>query len=463
MAVEIDKKSSALALWLCNGVVACLIFTRLGLRKWRQLSFTMGDGWLVVALMFNGVRMAGDYYTNKYGTPLSMSVLLAGVPADEVEALMPELTAQEQSNLILAGKLMVAARVAIVVVLWSLKMAVLDMLRPFLRRLRWDRQALWFMYPVVALTFIASILSVFLECQDLRLNWTLFPDAERCSYDAAWITTYEISNIITDCMLFCLLLLLFARALISKRGRAWFSPYVLSGILIGVEIMRLVQGLPFTDILFNRILWGSIEVAIAASVATVPTIYILLQRGSRERQRGFGETTDEEGPAAAGDAKHGPPSLRPADLWDNGGIWDGSASLELGSRDMTRNLMSRNSLQGSTLSTVSSVAAENRESVPRPLRSIRRKIRSPRPCSRQSWRMRATDDNRPETRPKWIELKETGTESVTGDASTPEPGDAGCRSGIFVATEISQEVHRIWDLDQRPRIITIPRRARLGP
>lgn len=58
-------------------------------------------------------------------------------------------------------------------------MAVLDMLKTVLGRLRCERMVLWLMYAALASTFLASILSVFLECNDLKLNWTLFPDAER--------------------------------------------------------------------------------------------------------------------------------------------------------------------------------------------------------------------------------------------------------------------------------------------
>jgi hypothetical protein len=107
-----------------------------------------------------------------------------------------DMTAQDRNNLILAGKLMIVARVSVVVVyvnvvhggrhmaddlsrLWSLKMAVLDLMTPFLGGLRCDRPVRWLMYLVLACTFIASILSAFLECHELKLNWTLFPDAER--------------------------------------------------------------------------------------------------------------------------------------------------------------------------------------------------------------------------------------------------------------------------------------------
>lgn len=76
MTSRADQASGVLALWLCNGLVAFLIILRLVLRKWANLRFTMGDGWLVIALVFNGLRMVGDYYINEYGTPLSVAVRL---------------------------------------------------------------------------------------------------------------------------------------------------------------------------------------------------------------------------------------------------------------------------------------------------------------------------------------------------------------------------------------------------
>lgn len=62
---------------------------------------------------------------------------------------------------------------------WSFKMAVLDMLSTVLRKLPCERQLHWFMFTVLASTFFASLLSVFVECQDLRLNWKLFPKADQ--------------------------------------------------------------------------------------------------------------------------------------------------------------------------------------------------------------------------------------------------------------------------------------------
>ncbi|KAI1179033.1 hypothetical protein F4777DRAFT_575384 [Nemania sp. FL0916] len=468
MGLGSDGISGALALWVCNGLVAFLIFVRLGLRSWKKSAFTRGDGWLVVALVFNALRMVGDYYTNEYGNPLSIAMLAAVESPHQGQTTELKLTEQERKTLILAGKLMVAARVAIVVVLWSMKMAVLDMLDAFLRQLQCKRQMIWLMHTVLALTFIASILSVFLECQELKLNWTLFPHADRCSYDAVWIITYEISNIITDTLLFFLLVMLILGAPITMSQRIRLSVGGLGAVLITVEIVRLAEGLPFTDILLNRIVWGSIEVVIAASVATLPAIYMLLRaprsEGAKESSR-RATAVDQTfrastiGPNASTDAKYRGKRLRKqTDHIEFPNIWDGTAPMDTD----TYMLMPRDSLRSVIISSVSTEIGD-RNSWPGCKPEIRSSYRKSRPCSGLSARWRGVDDNRNDDSGGWIELEETNTRTTAGRPSSPDLDDVEFRaSGIFVATELKQEVHRVSEPDQRPRIVTIPRRAKLN-
>ncbi|TGJ87933.1 hypothetical protein E0Z10_g852 [Xylaria hypoxylon] len=402
--------SGALAIWLCNGLVTCLILARLGLRKWRQFTFTMGDWWLVVALIFNGLRVIGDYYTNKHGTPLTYVV--------EGESTELEMTAEEQNSLVLAGKLMIATRIAIVVV----------------------------------------------------------------SYDALWIITYEISNIITDTMLFFQPILLILGASISKWERAWLSlfgfgailVFGLGAVLIAVEITRLVEGLPFTNIILNRIVWGSVEVVIAASVATLPTIYVLLRLGFEGRQKEDRKKThgDPGALAATPNATREPAQderrpLQHIDIWDDRVVVRDNmpTSAETGAEHNTSKPLLWNSIQSSIISSILSSAlagGSNRDSWPKFRSRLRNPFQSSGTRSRISSRMRGANDDHHDARSGWIELEEVDMESVAGEATSPEPDDAAYRSGgVFIATEINQEVHRAWEIDQRPRIVTIPRRAKI--
>ncbi|KAJ2991158.1 hypothetical protein NUW58_g2617 [Xylaria curta] len=195
MAYGQEKISGMLALGLCNGFATCLILVVLGLRKWMRLAFTMGDAWLAIALLFNALRMVGDYYINEFGTPLSISMYFATASTDgNISDLM--LPDDIQDGLVLAGKLMVLARVSIVFVIWSLNMTFLDVMSASLPRdFQFKRQTFWLMYAVMGATFSTSSISVFLECGDLKLNWTLFPEADKCSYGSLWIITYGLSSL----------------------------------------------------------------------------------------------------------------------------------------------------------------------------------------------------------------------------------------------------------------------------
>ncbi|KAI1153644.1 hypothetical protein F4825DRAFT_449218 [Nemania diffusa] len=392
MTIGLDTRAGTIAFWCCNGFMSCLIFARLALGKCITGGLDRGAWGLVVAFVFNGLRMASDYYT-KYGTPLGVSTLLASMPEDE--AGTPDLTTQEQNNLILAGKLMIVARLFIVVVLWSLKMVVLDLLSPLLREVRCHCRVLWWTFSVVAFAFVAAVLSIFLECQ--------------------------IGNIVTDTIMFLLFVLLVVRARIPKRGKARLSIFALRAILIGIEIFRLVDGLPYAGVLLHRIVWGSVEVAVATSVATIPGIYILLQLRFKERQ-------------------------------------EKPTPIEIGAEDIIRSaedMISKLVPQGSSALLITTVSAGvgNPESQPESTQLPPQSLQSPGPCSEAS--------HQPAPPFGWIELEEEAhTSARVRVAVSPQPDDTGSGSGILVATEINQQVHRIKGPEQRPRLVTIPPRAR---
>ncbi|KAI1735893.1 hypothetical protein F4680DRAFT_452555 [Xylaria scruposa] len=455
--------SGTFALWLCNGFVACLILGVLGLRKWRRQRFTMCDSWLAVALTCNALRMVGDYYVNKYGTPLSYAVYLATVPPAEAATLDLELTQEQARGIILTGKLLIPTRVAITVVIWSLNLAVLDVLRKtLLRRSEYKQQLFWSMYTVLALTFFVTILAAFIECQPLQLNWTLLPDVVKCSFGTAWILTYEISNITIDFTMGFILVFLLLKPQTPKQERIKLSvlgTWVIWGTVI---MIRVIRGESFIDILKNRIVWGSVEVVFAASVATLPTIYILLT-GLDGMQCDLGKEVHRvsQGSTAAialvGEAsQHGDWPLQEGVSWENPGDWRPSISTDtISMQGNAGKSIQRTSIQSSKFNPLS-IRVGDRNS----WQAFRDTLRYPRPSSRLSLGIRGADDNLHDVLAGWIELDEMDEPaSPAREASSPEPEDVeGRDGGIFVATEI----HRIWEEDRRPRIITIPRRAKLN-
>ncbi|KAI0810167.1 hypothetical protein GGR55DRAFT_678762 [Xylaria sp. FL0064] len=484
MPLKTDNISGALAIWLCNGLVASLILARLGLRRWHQLSFTVGDYWLVVALVFTALRVVGDYYMNKYGTPLSMSVHDITIPAILGKPRPLNMTPQEKNGLVLAGKLMIATRITVIMILWSMKMSVLDILSGLLRQFRCRPLVLWFMSSVLAITFFASILSIFLECQELELNWVLFPNAYKCSYNSAWIITYEINNLMADIMLFFLPVALMLQVPIERPSlpNCELGAVLLFGLgvtLIVVEIVRLIEGLQFTNMLLNRIVWGSVEVAIAASIATLPTICILLWLGLQRRQdkcRGStykGPRGLHAVPKPTGERAHNQ-SCSPQHIdtvhenlmHTNTKPMSPNNGAEHNTRKPMLSTSTPSSIFGSILGLVLP-GTRNGNSWTKSESALEGPFRGSgtgsRISSRISSRMRGASNSFSDSLMGWIELEGAGTETAGEEASSPEPDDLEYRGEeIFTATEIKQEVHQNWETDQRPRIVAIPRRAKIS-
>ncbi|KAI8629742.1 hypothetical protein F5Y19DRAFT_75297 [Xylariaceae sp. FL1651] len=427
MATDSSIISGAIALWLCGGLTTILFLVRLGLRKWRRMPFTVGDGWIAVALIFNSVCMAGGYYVNQYGTPL------ATVTEGSDKSL--RLTAQESSNLVLTGKLMILNRVAIVVVLWSLKMAVLHSLHHWLRKLRLERLLFYSIYSVLGLTFCASLISIFLECQPLSLYWRLFRNARLCHRNVLWIITYETSNIVTNAMLLAFPLPLVFTPGLSAWKRIQLSTIIgLGAFLIAINIIRLIEGFDYSNILPNRIVWASIEILVAALVATLPMISMLLrpaikkpqweQEGKRKSQRSSGVSGSTFNIAAR--HRDSWPRQR-LESWDelSSGAWDSSASTEAEVPDSTAKIPFRDSLRNSI----------------------------------RISRLPPVDESPLDGMTSWLELDEVDTQITAGEPFPYGPEDSLGVAHIFVATEITREV---WDVGARARIVTIPRRVKVN-
>ncbi|KAH8156813.1 hypothetical protein CIB48_g11436 [Xylaria polymorpha] len=421
--------SGTLALWLCNGFVTCLILGVFGLRKWRKQGFTTSDGLLAVAMSFNVLRMVGDYHINKYGTPLSYSVYLATIPPVEAESLDFEVTPEEANGLVLTGQLLVPTRIAITIVIWSLNVVALNVLRTtLLRNCENKQQLFWSMYTVLALTFFVTILSAFIECQPLKLNWALLPDVVKCTY---------------------------RNKQRHDRLHDGLYPHVSTAQTPNPEA-GASQAFRFGNLGGLGIVWGSVEVVFATAVATLPTIYILLRPGPNEREDDIGKDIHgiSEGSTTAiildGDASHpGEWPLERVVTCDNPGIWDAPIPTETTrTQNNAPKPIQRTPAWDSTLNHSAETGARNS------WQTLRDTFRHSLTASNASLVMQNTEENLQDALARWIELEEMNPSSLAREASSPEPDDVG----IFVATEI----HPGSEDERRPRIITIPRRAILN-
>lgn len=257
--------------------------------------------------------------------------------------------------------------------------------------------------------------------------------------------------------------------------------FTLGGALIAVEIVRLVEGLAFKNILLNRIVWGSIEAALATTVATWPSI--LLQIGLEGKQepsedselRDMGASFVAPGPNEEVGHQGSYELQQSATLNDDDAQARGNrgntpqedtpTSKETGQESLRQRPATWNATQSSVIGSILDAVlseAKDRDSWPRPGSVLRNPRRCSRAGSRQSMGMQGAGDNLPDTFSRWIELEETDAGSVFNERCSVTPDMEGYKSvEILVAREISQVPRRVGEPGQQPRLITIPKRARL--
>ena len=157
-------------------------------------------------------------------------------------------------------------------------MVVLDLCRRMIRKIPREFTILYTFWTVLACTYAAATIAIFVECRPFERYWQLSPDPGECVKGNAWLLTYEVGNIITDAMLLALPfpLLFHAKTTLSKRLRL-LSLFSLGFFLIAVSIVRMIQGNKNARIQLSRTMWASIETLFASVVAMVPALYILLR------------------------------------------------------------------------------------------------------------------------------------------------------------------------------------------
>lgn len=263
----IDPQSTV-SMWFCLLFSVILIVVRLGLRRWRRQRFLRGDFWCICAAILIVARLVGNHLLVLYGSTRILS------PERRLELRNPD-NAAAAATVIMGSKIILATRALLTCVLWSLKMAVLDLLSRLIDKMPYQRKLLYSIWAAFGLTFAASIITVFISCQPFQRYWQIYPDPGKCVIGNMWLFTYEISNIVTDVMLLFLSFFLVSSARVPlMQHLRLFSLFGIGIFLIAISVVRIVQGKD-SRVQRGHTLWASLEVLFAVVVAVTPTIYAL--------------------------------------------------------------------------------------------------------------------------------------------------------------------------------------------
>lgn len=162
-------------------------------------------------------------------------------------------------------------------------MVVLDLCRRMIRKLPREYTVLYTFWSILAATYTAATIAIFIECRPFERYWQLSPNPGECVKGNAWVITYEVGNIVTDAMLLALPfpILFHAKTTLSKRLRL-LSLFSIGFFLIAVSIVRLMQGTKNARVQLSRTMWASIETLFASIVAMIPAFYVLMRPRSHD-------------------------------------------------------------------------------------------------------------------------------------------------------------------------------------
>ena len=157
-------------------------------------------------------------------------------------------------------------------------MVVLDLCYRMIRKLPYEFTVLYSFWAILFITYAAATVSIFVECRPFKLYWQLSPDPGECVQGNVWLLTYGIGNTVTDSMLLALPFPLLFQARTSTRKKAWLlTLFSLGFLLIGISVVRIIQGNRHAHIQLSRVMWASIETLFASIVAMFPAIYVMLR------------------------------------------------------------------------------------------------------------------------------------------------------------------------------------------
>ncbi|KAF2221823.1 hypothetical protein BDZ85DRAFT_133824 [Elsinoe ampelina] len=260
-----DPAQIATCICLPLGIV--LIFTRTALRLFRQQAITWGDYWCLAAAVFIFVRLITNVFLLRYGSTRTLD-------DEERSFILPG--SQKYYEITTGSKITLISRTMMNCLLWSLKMAILDVVFKLIRKLRFEKLVYWGFIVVLGATWVAAMLGTFLGCTPISLYWQIYPNPGRCAVGDSWLLSYEIGNMLTDFMLLAVPIHLILSAKISFRHRLrLIFVFSLGAFLIAISVVRMMQGFG-SKVQVSRTMWASIEIFFAVSVAVSPTIYALV-------------------------------------------------------------------------------------------------------------------------------------------------------------------------------------------
>ncbi|KAH7238552.1 hypothetical protein BKA59DRAFT_531214 [Fusarium tricinctum] len=265
-------KPTLLVCWWATSFCTLIILLRLAGRFIRTERLFTEDRVAALALIPLYARMACVHYILIYGTN---NAQFDGV----------ELTAEQLRQKAIGSGLVLASRIFYAATLWILKFAVLEFLHR-LTRATWERswqRSLYVIRVILGATFVAVLLSDFVECRPYKNYWQVVPDpGGQCRQGYVQLLTMAVCNVLTDLLLVIFPIpIIVTSGMTVKRKIQLVLLFSLSLSVVGVTLYRVPHIIEDHGRQQYRSLLASVEILFATAAANS------LVLGSFMRDRGL--------------------------------------------------------------------------------------------------------------------------------------------------------------------------------
>jgi hypothetical protein len=250
--------------WACAALSIVILLTRLAVYRNRQNAFDVSSMLCVASILIVSTRIAVNYYLLKDG---SANTPLSGSPSN--------FTAQDYAAIKTGSILAIVGRLLITTYYWFQVSLLLLFYSRIVYQERWITNTIRFCWFTIFASYVAVILTTFLECRPFRLYWQLTPHPDGCVRAYVQLFTQGTANIVLDLILLVIavpLLLNWRNRTLSENLRIGLL-VMLGTLCIIVTCIRLayIHGADSAQV--TRTFWASIQMLVATFVANAPTIY----------------------------------------------------------------------------------------------------------------------------------------------------------------------------------------------
>jgi hypothetical protein len=251
--------------WVCAGLSLIILIFRILVARIHSGSFDLSSLVCLVAIVAIIARLVVNQYVLAYGTS-----------NDALNGASTYFNAHALEKLKIGSILSLIARVLNTTVCW-LQTCLLLMFysRIFEIRAKWTTRLIHLTWAAIPLTYIAVILSTFLECHPFSLYWQVDPNPGKCIKAYVQLLLQCTSNTVLD-----LLLLVISWPLLTAVRQRSRSEQVRVGAMcflgvfcIVITLVRIVYIYADSSYQPVRSFFASIQIVASCFVANVPTIY----------------------------------------------------------------------------------------------------------------------------------------------------------------------------------------------